>query len=225
MATRAERLDGAASAARLRRRQGRQQAALLRYTRAVRWMKVTLPLGALAMVGAIFLLGRSLDGAETLLTAQEIAQLSAGMKLDNPRFAGRTAGGEPYVLRASWARPDGAAPTRIGLSEPSAEIRLEDGRLIDGRSDTGIFFRTDEILRLDGTVTIETSDGYRFETERLDINIGERKGRSPGAVEGTGPQGSIEAGAMRFVDEGAKGTPSFFFDGGVRVVFIPEASR
>ena len=205
---------------------GARQAALSRYSRRVRWMKVVLPVGALLLIGAIFLAGRSGEPPAGLLSAEEIATLSAGLRLESPRFAGRMETGEPFILRAAAAEPEGAAPDVIHLEAPDGEITLSDGRLLTARSETGVMRREAERLRLDGAVTIETSDGYRFESERLLLDLAERRARSPVPVRGTGPPGSIEAGRMRVLD-GGKGASEarILFEGGVRVVFIPRESR
>ena len=204
----------------------RGQAAIGRYSRRVRWMKVALPAGAALLVVAIFLAGRETGRQEGLLSPEEIAALSAGLRLERPRFAGRMAGGEPFVLRAAAAEPEGAMPDVIRLEAPDGELTLSDGRLVSARADRGLMRRAEERLELAGGVTITTSDGYRFASERLDLHMGERRAESPVAVRGDGPSGSIEAGRMRLLDgeEGA-GAARLFFEDGVRVVFIPRSAR
>ena len=95
------------------------------YTGMVRWLKILLPVAALLMVGAIFLVGRGLDEGESLLSPEELATLGAGLKLDSPRFSGRTAAGEAYVVRAEWALPDSAMPETVELHRPEGEIDLD----------------------------------------------------------------------------------------------------
>ncbi|MEM9147734.1 MAG: LPS export ABC transporter periplasmic protein LptC [Pseudomonadota bacterium] len=202
------------------------QAEVSRYSRRVRWMKVALPLFALVLVGAIFLVGRGLETQNALLSPEELARLSAGLKLERPRFAGRTEAGEPFVLRAVSAEPDGAMPNRIRLGEPDGELTLSDGRLITGRSDTGTMLRLEERLILDGAVRLDSSDGYRFEADRMIVNMGARRAKSIGPVRGQGPAGTIEAGAMRLVaGPDGKGATRIFFERRVRVVFIPPGTR
>ena len=75
------------------------------YSRAVAWMKVLLPLAAVALIAAIFVSARDKSDLTKIFTAEELATLGAGLRLDNPRFAGHT----PRVpaMRAGapiWAR-------------------------------------------------------------------------------------------------------------------------
>lgn len=202
---------------------GRVQAALRGYSRRVRLMKIAMPLAAVAVVGAIFVAGRDRADVSALLSAEEIARLSAGLKLESPRFSGRTEAGEPFVIRADWAEPDGAMPDEIAMAEPRGEIALSDGRVLEGRAARGVLDRGSDRLRLTGSVVIETSDGYRVETETLEIDTAESAAESPVRVTGTGPAGRIEAGAMRLLrPEGRDGAAQIWFEKRVRVVFSPR---
>lgn len=211
---------------------GAQRAAVSRYSRRVRWMKVLLPVGSVLLVVAIFLAGRRLDEATSLLSAEEIAALSAGLRLEAPRIAGRTDSGEPFILQADWAEPEGPVPDRIALNRPTGELTLADGRLVLGRADTGLLERSAGEMWLRGEVEIETSDGYRFESERIRVLLSSREAESPGEVFGEGPSGSIEAGSMRIVSDdpeaveaGDSSTARILFNDRVRVVFLPNASE
>lgn len=195
-----------------------------RYTALVRLAKIVLPLAALATIGAIFLAGQRRQDAGDLLSPAELATLGAGLRLQEPRFSGQTEAGEPYTLAAVSATPESAMPDRIDLESPRGELLMENGREIDGRSVSGRLDRADDRLMLRGDVVIETSDGYRFETEQLDIDLARRAAHSPVAIRGTGPSGSIEAGNMR-LERGETGREpvTIFFEERVRVIFIPEA--
>lgn len=196
------------------------------YSRLVRWMKVALPLGALVTMAAIFLLGRSFDTGESLLSPQDLAALGAGLRLEAPRFAGRTPAGEPYAIRADWAEPESAVPDRIRLHRPEGGIETEDGREIAGRADTGLLVRSINRLALNGNVRLDTSDGYAFRSRRVVIEFSERVARSDDPVTLTGPEGRLEAGSMR-IEQGRPGRSEarISFEQGVRVVFIPREAR
>lgn len=196
----------------------RRAAEVRSYSRAVRWMKIVLPLGALALIAAVFLLGRDRGAVIDLESAGNAAALSAGMRLENPRFAGVTEDGAPFVVTAVSALPDGAVPDRIDLDRPAGELRLEDGLTLNVTSEKGEMFRRDERLRLTGDVVLTTSDGYRLLTQRVDIDLATRSADAPGTVEATGPRGSIRADRVR-VEDGENAV--LRFDGNVRVTFLP----
>lgn len=201
----------------------RQQARRVRRrSRLVALMKVALPLAALALVAAIFLSARERGNLAELFTPEELARLGAGLRLDNPRFAGTTDKGEPFVVIAAWALPDGAMPQVIELAQPRGEIAMRDGRTVTVEAARGELDRRRETARLEGGVTIVTSDGYRIETEALGFDFDARTARAPGRVSARGPRGSIEAGGMHAA-AGREGLADgqIWFENRVRVVFIP----
>ena len=201
------------------RRAGRR---VRRYSRLVALMTVALPLGALALIAAIFISARDRGELTDIFTAEELARLGAGLRLDNPRFAGVTEDGEPFVVRAEWALPDSAMPRVIELEEPRGEIELDDGRVVSVEAAGGRLEREAETATLRGGVTIETSDGYLIETERVEVEFDARTARAPGTVTVSGPRGSIEAGSMRAeAAPGGIADGQIWFENRVRLVFIP----
>lgn len=201
------------------RRAGRR---VRRYSRLVALMKIALPLAAVALIAAIFLSARDRGELTDLFTPEELARLGAGLRLENPRFAGVTPTGEAYVVRADWALPDTAMPRIITLERPRGEIQLADGRTLAVTANQGELDRRRKSALLEGDVTAESSDGYRIETDRIEVDFDARTARAPGPVTAHGPRGSIEAGSMR--TEGGPGDLAdgqIWFENRVRVVFIP----
>jgi len=215
---------GRAEWARLQRRKGRQVRV---YSRIVAWAKVLLPLAALALVVTIFLSGRDEGELTEIFTPEELATLGAGLKLDNPRFAGVTERGEPFAIRAEWALPDQVLPRLVDLERPEGEIEMRDGRTISARAATGRLRREEKTLLLQGGVVIDSSDGYHFEAEQITFDLDAETAHAAGPVRGSGPSGTIEAGSFRAATgkgTGAAGSPGgqIWFESRVRLVFIPE---
>lgn len=194
------------------------------YSRTVRWMKVVLPIGAVLLIGLIFLAGNSRDpivGSESMMDA---ATLGAGLRLENPRFAGVTDSGEPFVVTAISALPDGAMPDRVDLDRPSSELHLSDGRRINVTSHAGQFYRIGERLVLDGDVRVVTSDGYRVETDHVDIDLEAREADVPGTFSVAGPSGELDSDRASMRTEGTGRAMIFRFEGNVRVKFDPSVA-
>jgi lipopolysaccharide export system protein LptC len=163
------------------------------YSRLVAWMKVALPLAALAVMSALFISAQKTGDLTEIFTAEELVTLGAGLRLDNPRFAGVTEQGEPFAIRAEWALPDSAMPRFVDLERPEGEIEMKGGRTIAAHSATGRMHREKKILVLEGGVVIDAGS-FRAAT-----------GRDP---EG-GPEGRTSGGGQ------------IWFENRVRVVFIP----
>ncbi len=193
------------------------------YSRTVAWMKVLLPLGAVVLIAAIFVSARDKSDLTKIFTAEELATLGAGLRLDNPRFAGITEQGEPFAIRADWALPDSAMPRFIDLERPEGEIEMNDGRTIAARAAFGRMHREEKTLVLEGGVVLDTSDGYHIETGLIEIDLDAKTANAPGPVSGTGPRGQIEAGSFRAAaGEDGAGAGQIWFENGVRLVFIPD---
>ncbi|MEL6197902.1 MAG: LPS export ABC transporter periplasmic protein LptC [Pseudomonadota bacterium] len=194
-----------------------------RYSRFVRTAKIALPAGAVLVLASIFLSGNDRGGIEDMLSPEELARLGAGLRLNQPRFAGTTSTGEPFVLTAEAALPDGPLAREIGFEAPRGRVTLSDGTIIEAEAEAGHMHRDNEHLDFDGRVLITTSDGYRFETRSLSIDLETKGALAPGAVRGEGPQGTLEAGRLTILDgEDGLGSARFFFDGGVRLLFTPQ---
>lgn len=200
-----------------------REARLRRYSRFVRFARVVLPVGAVVAIALIFFTGRERAGIEELLTAEELARLGAGLRLDRPRFAGATPEGAPFTLTALSATPDGPLAEEIALDAPEGQLTLEDGRVLDATAAAGMMDRKSERLMLSGGVEIVTSDGYRFETPELTLDFAAKGARAPQAVAGEGPQGSIAADSLTITGAGGGLRASrLYFEGSVRVLFRPE---
>jgi lipopolysaccharide export system protein LptC len=194
-----------------------------RYSRAVAWMKVLLPLGAVAVIAVLFLSAQKQGDLADIFTAEELITLGAGLRLDNPRFAGVTDQGEPFAIRADWALPDSAMPRLIDLERPKGEIEMNDGRTIAVSAASGQMRREQKILVLEGEVVLDTSDGYRVETELIEIDLAANTAKGPGPVTGTGPLGEIQAGSFRAdAGKGGERNGQIWFENRVRLVFIPD---
>jgi lipopolysaccharide export system protein LptC len=185
-------------------------------------MKVLLPLAAVAVMSALFFSAQKKSDLSEIFTAEELITLGAGLRLDNPRFAGVTEQGEPFAIRADWALPDSAMPRIIDLERPEGEIELSDGRTIAARSATGRMHRQQKILVLEGGVVLDTSDGYHVETDKMEIDLGAESALAPGPVSGTGPTGQIDAGSFRATTgKQGVGGRTIWFENKVRLVLIP----
>lgn len=208
---------------RMARARAARQERLARYSRIVRILRVALPVAALGAIAAIFLAGRERGGVDDLLSPEEIARLGAGLRLDEPRFAGTTEDGDPFTLRARTATPDGPLAQEIALDAPTGKLTLGDGQILEAIAKDGIMYRDVERLSLGGGVEITTSDGYRFTAPSLLLDLATKGAEATGAILGTGPQGSIEAERMTISGaEAGLGAARLYFEGNVRVLFTPD---
>lgn len=210
----------------IRQHRERQKAEMRQYSLAVRWMKVLLPVAAVVLIGLIFLTGEDRDAVVDVESAANVAALGAGLKLENPRFAGTTDNGEPFVVTARSALPDGAMPDRIELELPEGEAHLSDGLKVKITANTGQMFRKDEQLHLNGDVVVETSNGYRAMTDIVELDLDTKTAKIPGAVRATGPLGGLDADRVHITPSAPNSkNVTVRFEGNVRVTYIPKSDE
>ncbi len=156
------------------------------YSRIVRWLKIGLPLLALGLLSAVFLLPRDhgFDGGLIYSTADLLA-LGEGLTVSNPRFTGTTEEGEPFVVSAATATPDGPDPKQVVLAAPEASIDQKD-RSVSLTAAEGTLLPKESRLMLTGGVTLVTSDGYEVTTAQVNANIKTGTMDAPGPVRAVG---------------------------------------
>jgi lipopolysaccharide export system protein LptC len=193
-----------------------------RHSRLVGWLKVALPLAALAILSSLFLLADRIDPDAALPFAEvDVETLAREPRMTAPSYAGTTADGASLTLSAEEARPATAdAPARaqglrLDLATPdggttelrAAEVRLD---LAQGQ------------VVLSGGVTVTTGTGYRLETEEVTGSLDRSRLVSRGAVTATGPVGELQAGGMELgQDNRTPGAYVLVFNRGVRLVYRP----
>lgn len=200
----------------------RLQAAVRKYSSAVRWMKIALPIAAVALIGLVFLSGQNRSAVVDFDGLSDLAVLEVGLKLDNPRFAGLTDDGDPFIVTADWALPDGAMPDLVDLARPRGELRFNNGRVLNVRSREGQMFPKDEQLHLIGDVVAQSSDGYQAATESIRLDLAKKSAVAPGTVRAEGPRGDLVADRMQ-VERAAPDSRDLIvrFEGNVRVRYRP----
>ncbi|MGB4909398.1 MAG: hypothetical protein WBP15_12770, partial [Tabrizicola sp.] len=78
-----------------------------RHTRLVGWLKVALPLTALAILSTLFLVARRIDPEAALPYAEvDVEDLAREPRMTAPTYAGTTEDGAALTLSADEARPE-----------------------------------------------------------------------------------------------------------------------
>ncbi|MFO1203377.1 MAG: LPS export ABC transporter periplasmic protein LptC [Tabrizicola sp.] len=193
-----------------------------RHTRLVGWLKVALPLMALAILSTLFLVARRIDPEDALPYAEvDVEDLAREPRMTAPTYAGTTEDGAALTLSAEEARPAAegsparAAGLRLDLATPdggSTELVAAEARMDD----------TARQVLLSGGVTVTTSTGYRLETAEVAAKLDRTGLESRAPVVATGPAGEIRADGMSLSqDIRTPGDYVLVFKGSVRLVYQP----
>jgi lipopolysaccharide export system protein LptC len=192
------------------------------YSRVVAWLKILLPLPALALLPTLFLFSRSIDPEQSIPFADvDVKQLAREPRITAPEFSGMTADGAAITISASTAKADPTNLETATIDRLVAELQTPDGAEVTAQADKGAI-EDARVARLAGNVHIQTSSGYRISTEELVSDLDKTLITSGGAVVATGPLGEIKAGQMIVSLQNRTGTSMLVFKNGIKVLYDPK---
>lgn len=195
----------------------------LTYSRVVAFLKVVLPLAALALLSTLFLFARNGTPTSTIPFAQvDLEKRARDQQITAPYIAGKNKRGDLIALTASTARPDPDNATRILVNKLDARIDLVGGQRVTFSSENGMVDSGDQLAMLAGGVLILTSTGYSARTQTLTTSMSELLAETDDRIEATGPLGDFTAGAMRLSPDPETGEPYLVFTNGVKLVYTPK---
>ncbi len=192
------------------------------HSRVIFWLKIILPLLALAVLSTLFLFSRRIDTDQALPFAEvDVEELARDQRLTAPEYYGVTLDGAALMIHANTARPgtDTGAATAVDLV---ASYEAPGGLRIDLSAAEGRIDEAAGRMTLSGNVEIVTSSGYRMTTPGLDSALDRTELHSDGAVRTEAPYGTIDAGNMVIRHEDA-GIPGYLlvFKNGVKLIYDP----
>jgi lipopolysaccharide export system protein LptC len=189
-----------------------------RYSTAVTWLKVLLPMIALALLSTLFLFARKPDPEAALPYADvDVAQLVREQRLSRPRFAGTLEDGREVTLVADTAAAAVDDPSTITMTDIESRVVLSGDTALLLSAEHGDLDLGGQVVALDGAVNAATTNGYEMTTDRLTVAMDAMRLTAPGGVVLTGPGLTIEAGAMEL--SGHEGAAFLSLTGGVRLLY------
>ena len=193
------------------------------YSRFVFWLKVLLPLAALAILSTLFLVAETLDPEKAIPYADvDVDKLMREQGITRPAFGGVTEGGAKVSVGASSVRPDQSAEQTFVGEELAALVELPKGTRIDIASPSGVIDNEARVAILDGGARLVTSQGYIVETDKLTTRYDIVQAETAGPVLATGPSGEIAAGRMTLGRDPESGDYLIVFKDGVRPIYQPQ---
>lgn len=193
------------------------------YSRLIAWLKVALPLAALAILSTLFLLSRAMEQEGTIPFAdKEVQDRLRDQQITRPFFSGTTSGGDEISFSADTLKsPEGRLGTNRAESV-RARIATAAGATFQLRSDMAELDMKGDTATLEGDVSIVTSSGYRVNTQILRTLISGIEIHAPGTVEAQGPIGTLTAGTMTITSPDAGEATQMLFSDGVKLVYTPN---
>ena len=191
------------------------------YSRFVQFVKVALPLLALALLSTMFLFSRTINPEDAIPFAEvDVEQIAREQRLQDPNFSSVTSDGTMIMVVAEAAKPDAENPRRMDITEVTADIETPTGTLIKMKSEEAFYDGESNTMDLTGNVRLSTSSGYTLHSDMLIANLSESSLISPGPVDGAGPNGTLEAGQMELKTVGR--SQLLVLKNGVKLIYQPN---
>ena len=195
------------------------------YSRLIAWLRVVLPLMALAILSTLFLVSRSTEPATAIPFAEsDIRDRLQSQQITRPVYSGTTSSGTRISFSAAKILTEG----KVGENDAediSAHLDLAGGTRVTLLADRGTVSMSAGEVTLEGDVHMETSTGFVLNSAMIEAATAGYDIRSPGPVVGTGPFGRLDAGAMIIDHPDGEDRPHLLFTNGVRLVYQPQDVR
>ena len=176
-----------------------------RHSRAVRILRVAIPLAVVLGFTGIFLITyfnplRML--AKLPIDVGNLVVSGTKITMEHPRLSGFTGDARAYELSADAAKQDLTKPDLIELRNIRAKVQMQDKSTVEVSATAGIYDSKGETLKLDQNIVLSSSTGYRGRLSEAMINI--RKGNvvSERPVEVELLQGTLNANRLEISDSG-----------------------
>ncbi|MFG6083564.1 LPS export ABC transporter periplasmic protein LptC [Paracoccus litorisediminis] len=189
-------------------------------SRIVAWLRVLLPLTALALLSVLFLLGRHPEPNATIPYAdvdpQDLAERQA---ITNPTYTGVTTNGSQLTITGTEAVPGGSQDEGT-VQTIRMTLRAKDGRAAEISAGTGKV-EGDQIALQDG-VRMTTADGWIVTAPEFHASTSAGTLAADREVNVRAPFGDLTAGQMELRPV-APDQPDHILDlkGGVRLIYRP----
>ena len=193
------------------------------YSRLIGWLKIVLPLVALAILSTLFLVARTIDPDDAIPYATvDVDERLREPRMTEPTYAGMTEDGAALTLAAAEVR---TAPEDNGSGTAKALTGLletPDGGRTDLAAGAVTVDAATRQIRLTGGVDVRSSTGWRVESESLTSAMDKTDLQSQTPVIATGPAGTVWADTMRLSQNPDQpGAYLLVFNGSVKLIYQP----
>lgn len=200
-----------------------RRAALDGWSRLVAWLKVLLPLAALALLSTLFLVSNRINPEDAIPYADvDVEARLKEPRMTAPTYAGTTADGAALEVSAAETRPAVEGTRGQTATDVAARLSTPDGVVTELAADGAVMAPDGAEVTFAGNVRVTNSGGYSVQTETLVAQLGETGLRATTPVKAVGPVGQITADGMELSPkEGGAGGYLLVFNGSVKLVYRP----
>ncbi|MDE3029037.1 MAG: hypothetical protein KGH84_11625 [Paracoccaceae bacterium] len=193
------------------------------YSRFVFWLKILLPLAALAILSTMFLIAHTIDPSRAIpFSKVDVKELARDSRISAPDYSGVLSDGAAISIKAASAQPDPTKPGRATAQTVAATLTAVNGGKTLMAATSGMMDQSANLLTLTGNVTVDTSTGYHVTADTLNAALDRTRVDAVGNVQATAPMGTITAGSMTMTpDPATRGDYVLVFNKDVKLVYEP----
>lgn len=194
------------------------------YSRLVAWLKLLLPLAALAILSTLFLVARTIDPSRAIPNAPvDVETLARDPRIGAPDYTGVTADGTAIRVVAETAWPDLADQGRMSARIVSGVLETPGGGRYEMSALEGFIDGEAGQVRLTGDVILTAPAGYELRSETVIAALDRTRLEGTGATRASGPPGTITSNGfvMRPATVGERDYVLVFL-GGVKLIYDPK---
>jgi len=193
------------------------------YSRFITWVKIILPVLALAMLSSLVLFSKKIDPEMAIPFADtDVEDLAQNQRVGSPTFSTVTARGSAITISALSVLPDANSPDIVFAEFVTA--RIEGGAVdwIQLTAENAAINTAEQQASFTGAVEIETAQEYRVMTETLNTRLDIVDLSAPGDISIKGANFALSAGSMRLSEIEKSGENHLLvFKQGVKLVYQP----
>ena len=188
------------------------------YSQLVGFLKVSLPLAALALMSTVFLFARA-PSQENTIPYAELEQIAQEARLTGAHMSGVAQDGSVIEVNARSASPQGDV---ISIETMTAIIEAADGTQTNISAARGEIDNANRTATLTGLTRIQTSNGYDMETAGVMTDLNTGRIVTDGALEVRAPFGLLTAGQLTIETPDNATGQVMIFQNGVRLIYMPK---
>ncbi len=193
------------------------------HTRLIGWLKIALPLMALAILSTLFMVARTIDPEDALPYASvDVADRLREPRITAPTYAGVTTDGSALTVSADEARPGSANTGDAGATTVFAVLETPDGARSELTAATAQVDDGARLVSFAGDVTITSSAGWTVRSEEMRASMEVTDVSAPTPVTATGPGSTLTANSMRLTQNPSSPDQYLLvFNGAVKLIYRP----
>jgi lipopolysaccharide export system protein LptC len=194
------------------------------HTWFVGWVKIVLPLLAIALLSTLFLFAKNPSDTPDIPFAQ-LEELAREQQITSPQFSSVTDDGSVIAVSAKNAKPDGGDVNTLLVEDLTIDVDSADGTTMNITSGMSVLDNKTNTVRLNGLSRVTTSTGYTMETTGISADLRTGEIISDGPLEVHAPFGELSAGKVQITTSSDGTGQQMLFTQGVRLLYTPEISQ